>query len=99
MRHDKTPAWFALLSDESHRVASRLGSLLGGEGAGPANSSSQPTKQWDLLCNEYADMLKTPSGVLDRKIKYQIDLIDKNAQPPKPRQYHMSSAEIAEVCK
>ena len=44
-------------------------------------------------------MFETPSRVPDHKIKHQIDLIDKNAQPPKPQQYHMSSAELAEVCK
>ena len=49
----------------------------------------------DLLCNDYADMFETPSGVPNCKIKHWIDLIDKNAQPPKPRQYCMSSAELA----
>ena len=61
------------------------------EGAGTANSSSQPTKRWDLLGNEYADMFETPSRVPDCKIKHRIDLIDINAQPPKPQQYCMSS--------
>ena len=46
--HAKTPAWFALLCDGSHSVASRLGSLLSGVGARTANSSSQPTTQWDI---------------------------------------------------
>ena len=81
---NKTPTWFALLHDEFHSVASRLGSLFGGERAGTANSSSQPTTWWDLLYNDYAGLFETPSGVPDRKIKHQIDLIDKNAQPPKP---------------
>ena len=99
MCRDKTPAWFALLHDESYSVASKLGSLLGGEGAGTTNSSSQPTKQWDLLCNEYLDMFETPSGVPDHKIKHRIDLIDENAQPPKLRRYCISSAELAEVYK
>ena len=71
------------LTDESHSVTSRLGSLLGGEGAGTANSSFQPTTRWNLLWNEYADMFETPSGVPDHKIKHQIDLIDENTQPPK----------------
>ena len=97
--HDKTPAWFALLHDKSHSLASRLGSLLGGEGAETTNSSFQPTTQWDLLCNDYADVFETPSGVPDHKIKHWTDLIDKNAQPPKPQQYHMSSAELVEVHK
>ena len=79
MHCDKTPAWFGLLGDESHSVVSRLGSLLGGEGAGTANSSSQHTTWWDLLCNEYADMFETPSGVPYHKIKHWIDLIDENA--------------------
>ena len=78
MHHDKTPAWFTLLHDESHSVVSRLSSLLGGEGAGSANSSFQPTTQWNLLCNEYADVFETHSGVPDHKIKHQIDLIDEN---------------------
>ena len=99
MCHNKTLAWFALLHDESHSVNSRLASLLGGEGAGTANSSSQPTTWWDLLCNKYADIFETLNGVLDRKIKYRIDLIDENAQPPKPRQYCMISAEFVEVHK
>ena len=92
MYHDKTPAWFALLYDESHSIASRLGSLLGGVGAGTAHSSSQPTTRWDLLCNEYAEVFETPSGVPDHKIKHWIGLIDKNAQPPKLQHYRMSSA-------
>ena len=44
-------------------------------------------------------MFEIPSGVPDRKIKHRIDLIDKNTQPPKLRQYCMSSAELEEVCK
>ena len=44
-------------------------------------------------------MFETPSGVPDNKIKHRIDLIDENSQPPKLRQYCMSSAELAEVCK
>ena len=84
MHHDKTPAWFALLYDESYSVVSRLGSLLGGEGAGTANSSSQPTTWWDLLCNEYAYIFEIPSRVPGHKIKHWIDLLDKNAQPLKP---------------
>ena len=99
MFRDKTPAWFALLCDESHSVISRLGSLLGGEGAGTANSSSQPTKQWDLLCNEYADMFETRSGIPDHRIKHWIGLIDENTQPLKLQQYCKSSAELAEVHK
>ena len=84
MCHDKTLAWFVLLCDESHSVASRLGSLLGGKGAGTTNYSSQPTTQWYLLCNEYEDVFETPIGVPDHEIKHWIDLVDKNAQPPKP---------------
>ena len=99
MRHNKIPAWFALLHDEYHSVIGRLGSLLSGEGARTANSSSQPTTQWDLLYNDYADMFETPSGLPDHKIKYWIDLIDQNAQPPKQRQYRMSNAELMEVLK
>ena len=82
MCYDKTPAWFALLYNKSHSVASRLGSLLSGDGAGTANSSFQPTAQWNLLCNDYTDVFETLSGVPDYKIKHWIDLIDKNTQPP-----------------
>ena len=83
MHYDKTPARFALLHDKSHSIAGRLGSLLGGEGAGTTNSSSQPTTQRDLLCNVYTDIFETPSRVPDHKIIHQIDLIDENNQPPK----------------
>ena len=83
MHHHKTPAWFALLYDESHSVVSRLGSLLGREGGGTTNSSSQTTTQWDLLCNEHAEVFETPSKVPDHKIKHRIDLIGENSQPPK----------------
>ena len=99
MRHNKTLAWFALLRDKSHSVACRLDSLLGGEEAGTTNSKSQPTTWWDLLCNKYAEIFETPSGVPDHKIKHRIDLKNENAQLPKPWQYHISSAELAEVCK
>ena len=99
MRCKKTAAWFALLCDESYSVVGRLSSLLGGERARRANSNSQPTTQWDLLCKEYTDMFETPSGVPDHKLKHWIDLLDKNAQPPKPQQKCMSSAELAEIHK
>ena len=33
--HGETPAWFALLCDESHSIVSQLGSLLSGEGVEP----------------------------------------------------------------
>ena len=99
MHHDKTPAWFALLCDESHSVTNRLGSLLSGKGAGSANSSSQPTIQWDLLLNKYIYVFETLSGVPDHKIEHLIDLINENTQPLKPWHYCMSSAELVEVHK
>ena len=99
IHHDKTTAWFGLLHDKSHGIASRLGSLLGGEGAGTPHSISQPTTHWDLLCNKYGDVFETPSGVPEHKIKHWIDLIDENNQLPKLRQYCMSSAQLVEVHK
>ena len=97
MGHDKTPAWFALLHNESHRVASRLGSLFSGEGAGIRNYSSQTTTRCDLLCNNYADMFETPSRIPGCKIKDRIGLINENAQTSKLQQYYMSSGELVEV--
>ena len=99
MCHNKTPEWLVLLCNESHSVTSQLGSLLSGEGARTANSSSQPTIRWDQLGNEYADVFETPSGVPDHKIKHRIDLIDENTQLPKPKQYCISGAKLAEVQK
>ena len=49
------------------------------------------------LCDEYADMFDQPGLLVCRDIDHCIDLHDKTAKPPRPRQYRLSAAENAEV--
>ena len=49
------------------------------------------------LCDEYAEVFEKPGLPVCRDIDHRIDLHDKTAKPPRPRQYRLSAAENAEV--
>ena len=49
------------------------------------------------LCDEYADVFEQPGLPVCHDVDYRIDLHDKTAKPPRPRQYRLLAAEIAEV--
>ena len=52
----------------------------------------------DKLCNEFEDLFQPLSHLQPAdRVTYAINLIDKSASMPKPRTYHMSPAELAEV--
>ena len=49
------------------------------------------------LCDKYADVFEQPGLLVRCDVDHHIDLHDKTAKPPRPRQYHLSAAENAEV--
>ena len=49
------------------------------------------------LCDEYADVFEQPGLPVHRDVDHRIDLHNETAKPPRPRQYHLSAAENAEV--
>ena len=49
------------------------------------------------LCDKYADVFKQPGLPVCHDVDHRIDLHDKTAKPPRPRQYRLSAAENAEV--
>ena len=49
------------------------------------------------LCDEYADLFEQPGLPVRHDVDHRIDLHDKTAKPPRPRQYRRSAAENAEV--
>ena len=49
------------------------------------------------LCDEYADVFEQPGLLEHCDVEHRIDLHKETAKPPRPRQYHLSAAENAEV--
>ena len=65
--------------------------------AGEVTGAMSPPTRWDKLCEQYADVFELPGVPPTRDITHSIDLVDEQAQPPRPRVYRMSPAELAEV--
>ena len=60
--------------------------------------TQQQEKRWEKLCDEFADVFGSltklpPPG----RVQHRIELLDEKSQPPRPRIYRMSPAEMAEV--
>ena len=62
-----------------------------------AAGSAAPTR-WSKLCDDYSDIFQSLTELPPKgRVQHRIELLDESAQPPRPRTYRMSPAEMSEV--
>ena len=91
-------AWVALLQRTAtpHAVAMEASATTVDAATGVATPAAKT--RWELLCDKFSDVFSSLKGLPPpERVKHHIKLLDESTPPPKPRQYRMSPAEMAEI--
>ena len=89
---------FLMLVKPANPVATmEVDTDVGGTNREDGSVQNGPT-YWDQFCNEFADVFKIPGFPAKHDIEHDIELLT-GAIPQVHRQYRVSAAELAEVCR
>ena len=98
VRRAGAAAWVALLQRMAtpHAIAMEASAATVDAATGVATPAAKT--RWELLCDKFSDVFSSLKGLPPpERVKHHIELLDESTPPPKPRQYRMSPAEMAEV--